>query len=51
VSSPIPASDLAAGYLQLIARARAHRIGVLGATLTPFEGLSYTTPARAISCR
>jgi lysophospholipase L1-like esterase len=45
-SSPIPAGDLAAGYLQLIARARAHGIGVLGATLTPFEGLSYYTPAR-----
>jgi len=45
-SSPIPAADLQAGYLQLAARARAHGLGVLGATLTPFEGLSYYTPAR-----
>jgi lysophospholipase L1-like esterase len=45
-SSPIPVSDMTAGYLQLLARARTHGLAVLGATLTPFEGQSYYTPAR-----
>ena len=34
----VAAGDLIAGYRQLIARARAHGIKVVGATLTPFEG-------------
>jgi lysophospholipase L1-like esterase len=45
-SSPIPAADLQAGYLQLIARARIHGMAVLGATLTPFEGQANYVPAR-----
>ncbi|WP_051971439.1 SGNH/GDSL hydrolase family protein [Massilia sp. 9096] len=44
--SPIPAADMTVGYLQLVARARTRGIAVLGATLTPFEGLSYYLPAR-----
>ena len=45
-SAPIPADDLIAGYLQLIARAHLHGIPVLGATLPPFSGFVYYTPAR-----
>jgi lysophospholipase L1-like esterase len=45
-ASPIPAATLIAGYQQLIARARMHGLAVLGATMTPFEGLSYYLPAR-----
>jgi lysophospholipase L1-like esterase len=45
-ASTIPAEDLAAGYLQLIARARLHGLRAIGATLTPFEGQAYYTPAR-----
>jgi lysophospholipase L1-like esterase len=40
------ADDLVAGYRQLIARAHARGIGVLGATLPPMEGFVYYTPAR-----
>jgi lysophospholipase L1-like esterase len=45
-SSTIPAEDLAAGYQQLIARARLRGLRAIGATLTPFEGQAYYTPAR-----
>jgi lysophospholipase L1-like esterase len=45
-SNPIPADELIAGYLQLIARARLRGLRTIGATLTPFEGLSYYRPAR-----
>lgn len=45
-SAPIPADELIAGYLQLIARAHLHGIPVLGATLPPFDGFVYYTPAR-----
>jgi lysophospholipase L1-like esterase len=45
-STPIPPADLIAGYQQLIGRARLRGLRVIGATLTPFEGLSYYTPAR-----
>lgn len=34
-----------AGYRQLIARAHARGIKVIGATITPYEGASYYTPA------
>lgn len=37
---------LTAGYQQLIARAHTRGIAVLGATMTPFEGLSYYLPQR-----
>jgi lysophospholipase L1-like esterase len=45
-ASTIPPEDLAAGYQQLIARARLRGLRAIGATLTPFEGQSYYTPAR-----
>ena len=45
-SAPVPAEELIAGYLQLIARAHLHGIPVLGATLPPFLGFVYYTPAR-----
>jgi lysophospholipase L1-like esterase len=37
----VTAHDLIAGYRQLIARARAARIAVIGVTLLPFEGAAY----------
>lgn len=40
-ANPVTAHDLIAGYRQLIARARAARIAVIGATLLPFEGAAY----------
>jgi lysophospholipase L1-like esterase len=43
---PIPAEDLIAGYRQVIARAHASGIAVYGATLTPFEGAGYYSPAK-----
>jgi lysophospholipase L1-like esterase len=45
-ANTIPAEDLAAGYQQLIARARMRGLRAIGATLTPFEGHVYYTPAR-----
>jgi len=45
-SNPIPAADLIAGYRQVIARAHAREIAVIGATLPPLEGFVYYTPAR-----
>jgi lysophospholipase L1-like esterase len=42
------AADLIAGYRQLIARAHANDLEIIGATLTPFEGTfaGYYTPAK-----
>jgi len=40
------AQDLIAGYQQLIARAHARRVRIIGATLTPFEGALEDTPMR-----
>ena len=40
-ANPVTAHDLIAGYRQLIARARAARIAVIGVTLLPFEGAAY----------
>lgn len=40
----ISADQLVAGYTQLIARARAHNIRIIGATLLPFEGALRGTP-------
>jgi lysophospholipase L1-like esterase len=45
-SNPIPAAELIAGYRQLIARARARELSIIGATLPPFEGFVYYTAAR-----
>ncbi|QNA88912.1 SGNH/GDSL hydrolase family protein [Massilia sp. Dwa41.01b] len=45
-SNPIPASELIAGYRQLIARAHARGVAIIGATLPPFEGFVYYTAAR-----
>ena len=38
-------ADLIAGHRQLIDRAHAHGLRIIGATLTPFEGAAYFTPA------
>jgi len=44
-SNPAPtAEDIIAGHKQLIERARARGLKVIGATLTPFEGAAYFTP-------
>jgi lysophospholipase L1-like esterase len=45
-ASTIPADDLAAGYQQLVNRAHLAGLRAIGATLTPFEGQAYYTPAR-----
>lgn len=45
-SAPIRPETMIAGYLQLIERAHLHGIGVMGATLPPFAGFVYYTPAR-----
>ena len=45
-SNTISPDELIAGYQQLIGRARTRGLGVVGATLTPFEGQAYYTPAR-----
>ena len=44
ISNPVPASELIAGYRQLIMRAQARDITIIGATLTPFEGFSCYSP-------
>ena len=41
----ITADDLIAGYTQLIERAHTHGIKVIGATLTPYTGAKYMSPA------
>ena len=44
-SRPYPAvAELIAGHRQMIERAHARGIKVIGATLTPFEGAAYWTP-------
>ncbi|MFC5460648.1 SGNH/GDSL hydrolase family protein [Massilia niabensis] len=45
-TSPIPVAELVAGWRQVIARAHARDIAVIGATLPPFEGFVYYTAAR-----
>jgi lysophospholipase L1-like esterase len=42
---PITAADLIAGFTQLARRAHTHGIKVYGATLTPFVGAGYSSPA------
>jgi lysophospholipase L1-like esterase len=40
----VTADDLIAGLLQMIERAHAHGIKVIGATITPYEGARYSSP-------
>ncbi|NNG22194.1 SGNH/GDSL hydrolase family protein [Telluria aromaticivorans] len=47
-TNPVTAEDLIAGYRQLIARAHAKGIGIVGATLTPFEGAGYYSPEKEV---
>ena len=42
---PVTAEDLIAGFSQLAARAHTHGIKVYGATLTPYMGAGYSSPA------
>lgn len=42
--APVGADELIAGYRQLIARAHARGVRIVGATLTPFEGALADTP-------
>ncbi|MCW0462253.1 hypothetical protein NB717_003321 [Xanthomonas sacchari] len=42
--APVPAEDLIAGYRQLLQRAQARGLRVIGATLTPFEGALPDSP-------
>lgn len=44
-SSDVSADELIAGYRQMIARAHAHGVKIIGATLTPFNGASYFSDA------
>jgi lysophospholipase L1-like esterase len=46
--NPISPDDLIAGYRQLITRAHEKGIAIYGATLTPFEGASYYSPAKEV---
>jgi lysophospholipase L1-like esterase len=41
----VTADDLIAAYRQLAARAHEHGIKIIGATLTPYEGAAYQSPA------
>lgn len=44
--APVPsAEDLIAAHEQMVERAHAHGLKIFGATLTPFEGAAYFTPA------
>ncbi|VXC77357.1 SGNH/GDSL hydrolase family protein [Massilia sp. 9I] len=45
-TAPVTAEDLIAAYRQLIHRAHAKGISVIGATLTPFEGAAYYSPEK-----
>jgi len=45
-SRPLSPESMFAGYRQLIERAHVHGIPVMGATLPPFYGFVYYTPAR-----
>ena len=42
--APTPATDIIAGYRQIINRAHMNGIKIIGATLTPFQGAVYFTP-------
>ena len=43
-SESVTARDIIGAYRQIIARAHAHGIRVIGATITPFEGAHYDSP-------
>jgi lysophospholipase L1-like esterase len=44
--APVPsADDLIAAHEQMVERAHSHGLKIFGATLTPFEGAAYFTPA------
>jgi lysophospholipase L1-like esterase len=43
--SPITADEIIAGYQQIIIRAHARGIKIIGATLLPYEGAGYYTEA------
>jgi lysophospholipase L1-like esterase len=43
--TPVTADELIGSMKQMIERAHAHQIKVLGATLTPYEGAAYYSPA------
>jgi lysophospholipase L1-like esterase len=45
-SRPLPVENLIDGHQQLITRAHARGLKAIGATLTPFEGLSYYNATR-----
>jgi lysophospholipase L1-like esterase len=45
VANPPTYEDLLAGYRQLIARAHAHGVKIYAATIMPYEGASYWSPA------
>jgi lysophospholipase L1-like esterase len=45
-SRPLPVENLIDGHRQLITRAHARGLRAIGATLTPFEGLSYYNAGR-----
>ncbi len=45
VATPPTAEDLIVGYRQLIERAHAHGMQIFGATLTPYVGATYASPA------
>ena len=45
VSEKATADDITTGYGLLIARARQHGLSIIGATLTPFEGVNTYTAA------
>lgn len=47
-AAPVSADTLISGYQQLVARARIRGIKVIGATLTPFEGAGYDSPAKEL---
>jgi lysophospholipase L1-like esterase len=40
-AEPVTADELIAGYQQIIAMAHAHRLKIIGCTLTPYEGANY----------
>ena len=45
----VTAEDLIAGFQQMVLRAHAHGIKVIGATLTPYGGAKYASPAGEVA--
>jgi lysophospholipase L1-like esterase len=46
IGADLPASAITEAYQQIIREARAAGVKIYGATITPFQGHSYYTPAR-----